>query len=212
MNLPNKITLTRIFMIPVFVAVFYCGYFSKWCFLASAVVFLLAAATDALDGYIARSRHLVTNFGKFLDPIADKVLVSTALIVILTIPTAFQIVVYGTVGIIVAGVCVSLILARELIVSGFRIIAAGRNLILAADKLGKIKTVTQDLAIALILVAMTFVGTQAGIVLALIGQALLVVSTLLTVVSGVNYLVKNKAVLKDEEPQTAEKQDGEQEN
>ena len=71
---------------------------------------------------------------------------------------------------------------------------------------------TQDLAIALILVAMTFVGTQAGIVLALIGQALLVVSTLLTVVSGVNYLVKNKAVLKDEEPQTAEKQDGEQEN
>ncbi|MCI8500462.1 MAG: CDP-diacylglycerol--glycerol-3-phosphate 3-phosphatidyltransferase [Clostridia bacterium] len=212
MNLPNKITLTRIFMIPVFVAVFYCGYFSKWCFLASAVVFLLAAATDALDGYIARSRHLVTNFGKFLDPIADKVLVSTALIVILTIPTAFQIAVYGTVGIIVAGVCVSLILARELIVSGFRIIAAGRNLILAADKLGKIKTVTQDLAIALILVAMTFVGTQAGIVLALIGQALLVVSTLLTVVSGVNYLVKNKAVLKDEEPQTAEKQDGEQEN
>ncbi len=212
MNLPNKITLTRIFMIPVFVAVFYCGYFSKWCFLASAVVFLLAAATDALDGYIARSRHLVTNFGKFLDPIADKVLVSTALIVILTIPTAFQIAVYGTVGIIVAGVCVSLILARELIVSGFRIIAAGRNLILAADKLGKIKTVTQDLAIALILVAMTFVGTQAGIVLALIGQALLVVSTLLTVVSGVNYLVKNKAVLKDEEPKTAEKQDGEREN
>ncbi len=212
MNLPNKITLTRIFMIPVFVAVFYCGYFSKWCFLASAVVFLLAAATDALDGYIARSRHLVTNFGKFLDPIADKVLVSTALIVILTIPTAFQIAVYGTVGIIVAGVCVSLILARELIVSGFRIIAAGRNIILAADKLGKIKTVTQDVAIALILVAMTFVGTQAGSVLALIGQALLVVSTLLTVVSGVNYLVKNKAVLKDEEPQTAEKQDGEREN
>lgn len=201
MNLPNKITLTRIFMIPVFVAVFYCGYFSKWCFLVSAVIFLLAAATDALDGYIARSRHLVTNFGKFLDPIADKVLVSTALIVILTIPTAFQIAMYGTLGIVVAGVCVSLILARELIVSGFRIIAAGRNLILAADKLGKIKTVTQDIAIALILVAMTFVGTQAGIVLSLIGQALLVISTVLTVVSGAHYLVKNKAVLKDEEPE-----------
>ena len=143
MNLPNKITLTRIFMIPVFVAVFYCGYLSKWCFLASAIVFLLAAATDALDGYIARSRNLVTNFGKFLDPIADKVLVSTALIVILTIPTAFQVVLYGSLGIVAAGVCVSLILARELIVSGFRIIAAGRNLILAADKFGKIKTVTR---------------------------------------------------------------------
>ena len=200
MNLPNKITLTRIFMIPVFVAVFYCGYLSKWCFLASAVVFLLAAATDALDGYIARSRNLVTNFGKFLDPIADKVLVSTALIVILTIPTAFQVVLYGSLGIVAAGVCVSLILARELIVSGFRIIAAGRNLILAADKFGKIKTVTQDLAIALILVAMTFVGTRAGGILSVIGQVLLAVSTLLTVISGVHYLVKNKAVLKDEEP------------
>ena len=100
MNLPNKITLTRIFMIPVFVAVFYCGYLSKWCFLASAIVFLLAAATDALDGYIARSRNLVTNFGKFLDPIADKVLVSTALIVILTIPTAFKVLLYGSLGIV----------------------------------------------------------------------------------------------------------------
>ena len=199
MNLPNKITLTRIFMIPVFVAVFYCGYLTRWCFLASAIVFLLAAATDALDGHIARSRHLVTNFGKFLDPIADKVLVSTAFIVILTIPTALQIYMYGTLGIIIGGVCVSLILARELIVSGFRIIAAERKLVLAADKLGKVKTTVQDISIAVLLVSMTFIHTKAGGILSLIGQALLVIATLLTVISGVNYLVKNKAVLKDEE-------------
>ena len=146
MNLPNKITLTRIFMIPVFIAVFYCGILSPWCFLASAVVFLGAALTDALDGHIARSRHLVTDLGKFLDPIADKVLVSTALIVLLTVPTAFTVDPFDAYGLIVAGVLVALVLARELIVSGFRIIAAGKRLVLAADKLGKIKTVFQDLS------------------------------------------------------------------
>lgn len=199
-NLPNKITLTRIFMIPVFVAVFYCGYLSNWCFLASAVVFLLAAATDALDGYIARSRHLVTDFGKFLDPIADKVLVSTAFIVILTIPTSFQIAMYGTFGIVTAGICVALVLARELIVSGFRIIAAGKHVVLAADKLGKIKTTTQDIAIVAILVSMTFIGTKAGTVIAIIGHIFLLLCTVLTVISGVNYIAKNKQVLKDEDP------------
>ena len=198
MNLPNKITLTRIFMIPVFVAVFYCGFSTPWCFLASAGVFLLAALTDALDGHIARSRNLVTNLGKFLDPIADKVLVSTALIVILTVPTAFQIYVYGVFGIIAAGVCTALILAREIIVSGFRIIAVGRNLVLAADKLGKVKTTTQDIAVVVLLVAMSFPGTDAGVILAHIGLGFLILCTLLTVVSGVNYLVKNKQVLKDE--------------
>lgn len=196
-------------MIPVFVAVFYCGMLTPWCYLASAVIFLLAAATDALDGHIARSRHLVTNFGKFLDPIADKVLVSSAFIVILTIPTAFGTFMWGSVGIVTAGVCIALILARELIVSGFRIIAAERNLVLAADKLGKIKTTMQDIAVAFILVAMTLIDlgmdqpTQsvyvAGTIIAYIGLACLVICTLLTVISGANYLIKNKAVLKDEE-------------
>ena len=204
MNLPNKITLTRIFMIPVFVVVFYCGYLSKWCFLASAIVFVLAAATDALDGYIARSRHLVTDFGKFLDPIADKVLVSTAFIVILTIPTAFQIEMYGTLGIVTAGVCVALILARELIVSGFRIIAAGKHLVLAADKLGKIKTTMQDIAIVAILVSMSILDTPAGVWVALVGLVCLVICTVLTVISGANYIVKNRQVLSDKDPEGEE--------
>lgn len=195
-------------MIPVFVAVFYCGLLSPWCYLASAVVFLLAAATDALDGHIARSRHLVTDLGKFLDPIADKVLVSTAFIVLLTIPVSFTVNPFGQYGLIVAGILVALILARELIVSGFRIIAAGKHLVLAADKLGKIKTVFQDIAIALLLACMTFLvagadrpeqGTYVcGLVLAYIGLACFVVCALMTVISGVNYLVKNKVVLKDQ--------------
>lgn len=221
MNLPNKITLTRIFMIPVFVVVFYLGALSPWCYLASAVVFLLAALTDALDGHIARSRNLVTNLGKFLDPIADKVLVSTAFIVLLTVPTAF-VEPLGAWGLITAGVCVAVILARELIVSGFRMIAAGRNLVLAADKLGKIKTILQDVAIALLLVAMSFIiyGSAAfegaypavvggeydrlrglynmGNIIAYIGLAAFALCTIFTVISGVNYIVKNKQVLKDE--------------
>ena len=197
MNLPNKITLTRIFMIPVFVAVFYCGLLSPWCYLASAVVFLLAALTDAVDGHIARSRHLVTDLGKFLDPIADKVLVSTAFIVLLTEPMAFQVTPFENCGLIVAGVCVAVILARELIVSGFRIIAAGKHLVLAADKLGKYKTTFQDVSIALLLACMPFLDKLAGRIVAYVGLACFVVCTLLTLISGVNYLVKNKEVLKD---------------
>lgn len=207
MNLPNKITLTRIFMIPVFVAVFYCGFLSPWCFLASALVFLLAALTDALDGHIARSRHLVTDLGKFLDPIADKVLVSTAFIVLLTVPAAFTVEPFGAYGLIVAGVLVALILARELIVSGFRIIAAGKKLVLAADKLGKIKTVFQDIAIALLLASMSFMQYGlAGKIIAYIGLACFVVCALMTVISGVNYLVKNREVLKDKKTEEGEEE------
>lgn len=201
MNLPNKITLTRICMIPLFITVFYLGLVTKWCYLAAAFVFLLAALTDALDGHIARSRNLVTNLGKFLDPIADKVLVSTAFIIMLTIPDPFCVHPFGEYGLIAAGICVALILARELIVSGFRIIAAGRNLVLAADGLGKIKTVLQDVAVALLLVSMPFILSAdamktAGEIIAYLGLACFALCTVLTVVSGVNYLIKNKEVLK----------------
>ena len=132
MNLPNKITLTRIFMIPVFVLFFYLDVMNGWNYLVAAVIFVLAAATDALDGHIARSRGLVTNLGKFLDPIADKVLVSTAFIVLLTRSEVFSVpfalfsgaamegALYAMP--VAAGICVALILARELIVSGLSLI------------------------------------------------------------------------------------------
>lgn len=208
MNLPNKITLTRIFMIPVFVLFFYLDVMNGWNYLVAAVIFVLAAATDALDGHIARSRGLVTNLGKFLDPIADKVLVSTAFILLLTRGEAFYapFALFGGAAVldaaqampVVAGICVALILARELIVSGFRMVAAERSLVIAADKLGKVKTTCQDASIALLLAGMGFLSSAAGRVIALIGIILFFVCTVLTVLSGVNYIVKNRQVFTEE--------------
>ena len=208
MNLPNKITLTRIFMIPVFVLFFYLDVMNGWNYLVAAVIFVLAAATDALDGHIARSRGLVTNLGKFLDPIADKVLVSTAFIVLLTRSEVFSVpfalfsgaamegALYAMP--VAAGICVALILARERIVSGFRMVAAERSLVIAADKLGKVKTTCQDASIALLLAGMGFLSSAAGRVIALIGIILFFVCTALTVISGVNYIVKNRQVFTEE--------------
>ena len=194
MNLPNRITLTRICLIPVFAAVFYIEAI-PYNFLISAVLFLLAASTDFLDGYIARKRGLVTNLGTFLDPIADKVLISTAMILLLTRPLCFQAV--GGWGIIAAGGMVALILARELIVSGFRMIAAGQNVVLAADNLGKLKTVAQDFAMSVLIMVMPFLDTKTGEVFNYIGLAAFALSAVLTVWSGINYIVKNREVLKD---------------
>ena len=159
------------------------------------MLFLLAASTDFLDGYIARKRGLVTNLGKFLDPIADKVLISTAMILLLTRPLCFQAV--GGWGIIAAGGMVALILARELIVSGFRMIAAGQNVVLAADNLGKLKTVAQDFAMSVLIMVMPFLDTKTGEVFNYIGLAAFALSAVLTVWSGINYIVKNREVLKD---------------
>ena len=209
MNLPNKITLTRIFMIPVFVLFFYLDVLNGWNFLIAAIIFLLAASTDALDGHIARSRGLVTNLGKFLDPIADKVLVSTAFILLLTHGIIFEVRFFEGWGLIVAGICVAVILARELIVSGFRMIAAERNLVIAADKLGKIKTTFQDASIVLILAGTAFHYVPAGMVILIVGIFFFYICTLLTVVSGVNYIVKNKHVLRDSADSKQKSQDAE---
>ena len=197
MNLPNKITLTRIFMIPVFVLFFYLDVM-PYHELAAAFVFALAAFTDFLDGHIARKYHLVTNMGKFLDPIADKVLVSTAFILMLTRPGVFVYGGFAPWGLIVAGIAVAVILARELIVSGFRLLAVERGLVLAADKLGKFKTVTQDVAIFTLLFTMPFLGREGCIAGCAIGYALLLLATVLTILSGCNYIIKNRQVLKEE--------------
>ncbi len=186
MNLPNKLTILRLILIPVFTAVFFISAI-PYNYLISAVIFALAAFTDFLDGYIARKYNLVTNLGKFLDPIADKVLVSTALIIMLVVDTILPF--YGA-------IAVAIILARELIVSGFRMVAASKGMVLAADKSGKIKTVFQDLAILVLLVGADVMSGLYSVV-NIIGLAMLGVATLLTIVSGVEYLVKNRAVLKD---------------
>ncbi len=190
LNLPNKLSIIRICLIPVFTAVFYIPQI-PYRFLISAIIFVVAACTDFLDGYIARKYNMVTNLGKFLDPIADKVLVSTALIVMLTVPTIAP---WYT------GIAVAIILARELIVSGFRMVAASRGMVLAADKLGKAKTIFQDVAIALLLVSgENFLVVSGYEIFNLVGLVLLAIATVLTIVSGANYLIKNRAVLKDKD-------------
>ena len=190
MNLPNKLTILRLVMIPLFVAVFYLTVI-PYNYVISAVIFLLAALTDFLDGYIARKYNLVTNLGKFLDPIADKVLVSTALIVmLLPYPCESAIIpFYGA-------IAVAIILARELIVSGFRIVAASNGKVLAADKSGKVKTFTQDVAVVILLVGADLMPGLYSII-NVVGLAFLGIATLLTIYSGIECIVKNVDVLKD---------------
>ncbi|MBO7187235.1 MAG: CDP-diacylglycerol--glycerol-3-phosphate 3-phosphatidyltransferase [Clostridia bacterium] len=195
MNLPNKLTILRIILVPVFTALFFITAL-PYNYVLSAVVFAIAALTDFLDGYIARKYNIVTNLGKFLDPIADKALVATALIVLITSNG----VCFGLgVDLTIAFTClVALIIIRELGISGFRMIAAKRQLVLAADKIGKAKTFVTDFAILFLIVALDFSGKVFS-VLMWIGYILFAIGAILTVVSGVNYIVKNKEVLKDSE-------------
>lgn len=195
MNLPNKLTISRVAMIPVFILFFYFEFIGHY-FVALGV-FAIASLTDLFDGKIARKYNLVTNLGKFLDPIADKVLVLSALVVFLTRPLCFGDWL-GNWTLIVAGCGVAVILAREIIVSGFRMVAASSGLVIAADIFGKYKTTAQDIAIV---VALIGVGVYefhdfAGEIIIYIGMAFFAIAVLLTVISGVNYLVKNREVLK----------------
>lgn len=203
MNLPNKLTVARIALIPVFVTLFFLPFqFLKF---AALGVFALASLTDFLDGYIARKRNLVTDLGKFLDPIADKMLVICALAALI----ADLVFVVDFTGwgynfeyyyiTIVVAVSTMIIVCRELAVSAFRIIAAGKGLTLAADKLGKIKTVLQ-MAALLILIPIRDIyelNEDVGVIFHIIGIAVLLLATVMTLVSGINYIVKNRHVLKD---------------
>lgn len=194
MNLPNKLSVLRICLIPVFVLFFFLTalpYNYVW----AAAVFAIAAVTDFLDGRIARKRGLVTNLGKFLDPIADKVLVATAFVLMLTEYEIFGLFGYGF---YVAGaVCVCLILARELIISAFRQIAAANGVVLAADMLGKLKTNAQDYCVVVLIASAAFSGTVQT-VLCIVGLVLFAAAAVLTVLSGVSYIAKNPDVLKTE--------------
>lgn len=213
MNLPNKITLTRIFLIPVFTVIFFLTVIPYNYFIA-CLIFIVAACTDFIDGHIARKYNLVTNLGKFLDPIADKVLVSTALICMLVKPEILLVMWAAEWVMIVSGICVAVILARELIVSGFRMVAASTGLVLAADKVGKVKTTFQDIAIAMLLAGANFFGlVTVSKVFNVIGLVCLAVATVLTIWSGVGYIVKNKKVFSAPaaKVQSAAKEDEEKE-
>lgn len=177
MNLPNKLTVLRMCMVPVFIVfVLLGGAFRYW----SAAIFILAALTDLADGKIARKYNLVTNFGKIMDPLADKLLVTSALVCLCELGE-------------VPGWMVIVILAREFIITGLRSVAAGEGIIIAAAKSGKIKTVLQMVALSAILLNNWPVALLVDWPL---GTWLLWAAVAMTVYSGIEYIWKNKQVFR----------------
>ena len=203
MNLPNKITLSRIILLPVFLAVGLIAFPGNY--FVAAGLFILLAVTDFLDGYIARKNNIVTNLGKFLDPIADKLLCTTGLLLMIVgenpiIPNPFGI------------ICVFIILLRDYAVTGLRQIAQLKGVIIPADKLGKIKANFQYVMTVLgFLVAGLYAieSIADSVVLDVINYVfygLVGVTTLIVLISGILYLVKNAAVFaEDKKEETVEK-------
>ena len=174
MNLPNKLTMLRILLIPVFMLFLLLGHSY-----IAAVVFIVASVTDTLDGQIARRYNLVTNFGKIMDPLADKLLVFSAFLCMIQL------------GIVPAWMVV-IILARELLIVSLRAVAAAQGTVIAASWWGKTKTVSQMAAVVLLLLKNWPFGPD-GFPLATI---VLWVAVILTIVSGVDYIIKNKEVFR----------------
>lgn len=175
MNLPNKLTVLRVLMIPFFVVFMLKdlgGASGKWIALA---IFIIASLTDLLDGKIARKYNLVTNFGKFMDPLADKLLVSAAMICLIE---------NGK----LAAWIVIIIISREFIISGFRLVASDNGIVIAASYWGKFKTTFQMLMIVVLIMDL-------GGIFDTIGTVLIWVSLALTIISLVDYIAKNKEVL-----------------
>ncbi len=171
MNIANKITTLRLILIPVFVAFYY---FMGRDNNIAAIIFIIASLTDALDGHLARSRNLITNFGKFVDPLVDKVLTMAAFIVLVE-------------GQIIPSWAVIIIIARELIITGFRTLAADQGITIAASMWGKAKTTSQMIALVCLLLDVEVLNN--------IGIYIFYIAVILTVISGVDYIVKNKQVL-----------------
>lgn len=175
MNLANKITIARMFLIPVLIVLYYM-YPNTY---APAIIFIIASLTDMLDGYLARKNDQITAFGKFIDPLADKILAITALILFLESE-------------ILPAVPVIIVIYREFAVSGFRLVAANRGVTIAAGKTGKIKTALQFIGIAIILIA---IGGDFNQLLS-IGVITIYLSVVMTVVSFIVYIKDNIEVLK----------------
>ena len=174
MNLPNRLTVLRVILVPVFVVFLLCNITGYDKYIALAI-FIIASVTDFLDGKIARSRGLVTNFGKFMDPLADKLLVCSAFICFIElskVPTWM----------------VLIIIAREFVISGFRLVAADNGVVIAASMWGKYKT-----AFSMVTICFLTIDT-ANPIFYMITQILLWISLILTVVSLVDYIIKNKGV------------------
>lgn len=176
MNTPNKLTLARIIAVPFFIAAYLMGYYP-----AALVLFCAASITDFFDGKIARERGLVTNFGKIMDPLADKILVYSALCLFIESD-------------IIRSWMLILILAREFIVAGMRTVAASEGRVLAAGMSGKIKTVLQMFAVIVFLLALSLKDSNIFMTVMLAGNILFWSSLVMTVYSGSEYVLKNRDV------------------
>ena len=187
MNLPNKLTLFRIILIVPFVIVMLSGTVGE--LLGDATwwvafgIFVIASLTDMLDGRIARKYNLITTFGKFMDPLADKLLVCSAMICLIELER-------------IPAWVVILIIAREFIISGFRLVAADKGVVIAAGIWGKMKTVTQMVMVCIMIVEYSIPGLEK--ILPVIADVIMWIAVVLTIVSLVEYLVRNRGVLKDE--------------
>ena len=179
MNLPNKLTIFRVILIPFFVvALLIHPDEMMYRFIAEAI-FIVASLTDMLDGKIARKYNLVTNFGKFMDPLADKLLVCSAMICLVDLKT------------LVSWVCI-IIIAREFIISGFRLIASDNGVVIAASYWGKFKTVFQMFMVIVMIIS------PLHPYLVILGEILMWIALALTIISLIDYIVKNKDVLKEQ--------------
>ena len=178
MNLPNKLTIFRVILIPFFVFFLLTDVLGANGDYLALVIFIVASLTDMLDGKIARKYNLVTNFGKFMDPLADKLLVCSAMICFIPLGklTAWYVII---------------IIAREFIISGFRLIASDNGIVIAASYWGKFKTNFQMFMIIMLIIDL---GTSTAV---MIENVLIVIATALTIISLIDYLVKNKQVLSE---------------
>lgn len=184
MNLPNWLTLSRIAAVPIIVVLMGIGQGGYWSSIVTALIFLVAVLTDLVDGYLARRYGLVTNLGRFLDPLADKLLNSAALIMLVPIDRAPAWLVF-------------LLIGREIAVTGLRSIAAAEGIIISASNLGKQKTLTQNVAVFCLLWHYSFLGLSAQAV----GMVLLYLALLTTYYSGYKYFADFYRVFRDQSTQ-----------
>ncbi len=200
MNLPNRLTLFRIILVPVFVIFMLLpNGLGKWDYLIALIIFIVASLTDLFDGRIARKRNLITDFGKFMDPLADKLLVCSALICLMSID-------------LIPAWALVIIIGREFVISGLRLIAAEHQVVIAAGIWGKLKTVFQMVSVILFLVALMFNAFTAEIVsetytaldwfqaiVLLLAFITFYICVVLTVISMIDYIIKNREVFKQQD-------------
>ena len=186
MNTPNKLTVLRILLVPFFVAFLLIKQI-PYNYLWATLIFAIASITDTIDGKMARKYNLVTDFGKFMDPLADKILVTSALVCFIELG-------------FVNSIMVVIILASEFMVTSLRLIASGKGKVIAASMWGKVKTVSQMVGIVVILLLQTvyqFTPFASMDLIVMIGQILMWIATLLTLISGAEYMISNRGFLND---------------